>query len=1020
MQLLVPNQTSRRMHDIYRRVGLEAHPTKGFADEEVAEFWGASVDGLEGLVRANIKRAISLTWVTSQVAKMQVCSVGLLEVLAGGYVSLFCFRRRLMSLLDLIYVMQAGRDRKDVVRLCPAAVDELWSLVLLAPLAVTDLRASFSDRIFMVDASNWGDAVVGAKLHGKMSEEIHRHGASKSAWTRLLSPFKSYLRGKGCLDPDSELPEGETGYSEHPVWEVAARGLDYEVLWKSKAKEGRHINLGELRSYIKAEQLGANDSCDQRLPIGSDSQVTIGAICKGRSASGCLNSLLRQSLPVVLGCGIYSSPGYIGSARNPSDDPTRGAPLRSADIELPDWWVAANAGDFAPLDAFLSSIDLHPHQLAGYDDLREISGMEPEKFDPESKSGLNKFHKRIKQSIKLRASQKDAVLNDTGSSSKTSFFSQEVLECLQSFGVEQFIFQDGKTWPPTEKGFLDLYSGKKGFARAAVRYGAAWVLTVDFLDGPQCDLLDPKVRRRIEFLLESEVFIHFSAAPICSSFSRAITPAVRDKEHPEGLPNVSPAMAVKIEQGNSHSRWLCKLIEICLQLHIIFWIENPDSSFLWQQKEWVKLPEGTASRFYKCDYCTYNTPWRKRTRFVTNNRLSGQKRLCRRNHKHILLRGRAKGQKASWTKLAEPYPRALCSVLAHASCSDLGLYNGPVTLCCRCSHKRIGEAKNPGPRKKSTRPKDPLDLDNVELIRPETVAIGLRQWENFKAWAIDLIGAAGFDNLWLAPGLMGATLAGYGRHWYGFGGVLSSYRHLLVYVQRTWPSTKGHLQDAWSVVSRWEELEPVEHRRPLPRAMVEAMCSLCLQWGWVRVACVILITFHACARPGEVLRAPRANLILPDDIDELAGSPCFLRVSKPKPGRRGLGRVQHCKVSDYHVSLFLSKVFCAVRGHEAIYPGTSNAFRYRWNFLLRRLEVPSATLLTPGCLRASGTVELYRRGMPIMDILWALRLKNLETLQHYLQEISTQITMIDLPSRSRFLILNLSKLFPHFIKIDWL
>lgn len=336
MQLLVPNQTSRRMHDIYRRVGLEAHPTKGFADEEVAEFWGASVDGLEGLVRANIKRAISLTWVTSQVAKMQVCSVGLLEVLAGGYVSLFCFRRRLMSLLDLIYVMQAGRDRKDVVRLCPAAVDELWSLVLLAPLAVTDLRASFSDRIFMVDASNWGDAVVGAKLHGKMSEEIHRHGASKSAWTRLLSPFKSYLRGKGCLDPDSELPEGETGYSEHPVWEVAARGLDYGVLWKSKAKEGRHINLGELRSYIKAEQLGANDSCDQRLPIGSDSQVTIGAICKGRSASGCLNSLLRQSLPVVLGCGIYSSPGYIGSARNPSDDPTRGAPLRSADIELPD------------------------------------------------------------------------------------------------------------------------------------------------------------------------------------------------------------------------------------------------------------------------------------------------------------------------------------------------------------------------------------------------------------------------------------------------------------------------------------------------------------------------------------------------------------------------------------------------------------------------------------------------------------------------------------------------------------
>ena len=892
-------------------------------------------------MRANINRAISLTWVTSQVAKMQVCSVGLLEILAGGFVSLFCFRRRMMSLLDLIYVMQCGRDRKDIIRLCPAAVDELWSLVVLAPLAVSDLRASFSQKIFMVDASNWGDAVVGSTLPEKISEELHRHCASRSAWTRLLSPFKSWLRGKGCLDPESELPDGETPYSEHPLWEVAARGLDYEVIWKSKAKDGRHINVGELRAYLKAEQLGAADCVDSRFPIGSDSQVCIGAICKGRSASGCLNGLLRQSLGTVLGCGIYSSPGYIGSARNPSDDPTRGAALRSADVELPLWWIAAANGDFGPLDAFLSAIELHPHQLAGYKDLREISCIAPEIFDPEVKSGLNKFHKRVRQSIRLRASQKNRnTSTDNGSQCESPLFSQEVLQCLLSFGKEQFIFQDGKSWPPMDKGFLDLYSGKKGFARAAVRYGAPWVLTVDFLDGPQCDLLDPKVRRKIEFLIDAGAFQHFSAAPICSSFSRAITPAVRDREHPEGLDNVSPGMKTKILEGNSHSKWLCKLLEKCIQLSIIFWVENPDSSFLWQQKEWHKLPEGTASRFYKCDYCTFKAPWRKRTRFVTNNRLAGLKRLCKRNHKHILLRGRAKGQKASWTKLAEPYPRALCSVLAHASCSDLGLYNGPSTLCCRCAHRRIGEAKNPGPRKKDTRPKDPLDLDNVELIRPETVAIGQGQWDSFRRWAVDLIGMRGFDNLWLAPGLMGTTLAGYGRHWYGMGGALSSYRHLIVYVQRTWPSTKGHLQDAWSVVSKWEELEPVEHRRPLPRAMVEAMCSLCLQWGWIRVASVILLTFHACARPGEVLCSPRANLILPDDIDEAAGSPCFLRVSKPKPGRRGMGRVQHCKVTDRCVSIFLSRVFHLVRGHEYIYPGSSSAFRYRWNYVIAEAAGP--------------------------------------------------------------------------------
>jgi len=72
----------------------------------------------------------------------------------------------------------------------------------------------------------------------------------------------------------------------------------------------------------------------------------------------------------------------------------------------------------------------------------------------------------------------------------------------------------------------------------------------------------------------------------------------------------------------------------------------------------------------------------------------------------------------------------------------------------------------------------------------------------------------------------------------------------------------------------------------------------------------------------------------------------------------------------------------------------------------------------PGCLRAGGTVELYKQGMPILDILWTWRLKNIETLQHYLQEISTEITMIDLPLPTRTLVKNLNLLFPHFISLS--
>lgn len=60
---------------------------------------------------------------------------------------------------------------------------ELWGLIILAPIAVAELRATCSSDIFAVDASNWGDAVVQSKLSPFMAKEVHRHGLNKGCWT---------------------------------------------------------------------------------------------------------------------------------------------------------------------------------------------------------------------------------------------------------------------------------------------------------------------------------------------------------------------------------------------------------------------------------------------------------------------------------------------------------------------------------------------------------------------------------------------------------------------------------------------------------------------------------------------------------------------------------------------------------------------------------------------------------------------------------------------------------------------
>ena len=308
--------------------------------------------------------------------------------------------------------------------------------------------------------------------------------------------------------------------------------------------------------------------------------------------------------------------------------------------------------------------------------------------------------------------------------------------------------------------------------------------------------------------------------------------------------------------------------------------------------------------------------------------------------------------------------------------------------------------------------RDNGDLDRVDIVRPETKKIGLTQWNLFRQWAISQLGHSVFQSALSMPELLGHLLAAYGKHWYETGGSLLYLRHLLVHIQRVIPFCKGRIQPAWEIVSKWEILQPVEHRRPLPLKVLEAMVACSLFWSWPRVACILLLAFHGCCRPGEVLRATRRDLVLPMDLASSSESAVFLRIGNPKSKRRGLGKIQHVKIDHHGVSSFLQRVLGLLDGDAPVFPGTPGSFRRRWNMLLKGLKIPDDVRLTPGSLRPGGTVELYRKGVGIHDILWALRLKHVETLQHYLQEVSTEMTLFDLPKCAKLTIEEMSDFLP--------
>ena len=228
-------------------------------------------------MRSSCKKLVPLIELTLRTARIQHATVELLEILAGSWVAILQCRKRMMCLLDEIYVAQQGRPATAIVRLSPPLIDELWLLAVLSPLAVTDLRAGSLEQVFLSDASEEFKAAVSCKVSKVFAKELQRHALTRGAWSRLLSPWKVWCRNYGQLFVEEELPDGVPLVS-HPLWLAVAQTLQYQLFLRRRVRRKRHINLLELESILEVEESLTSQRSDVRYLLGSDSQVALAAV----------------------------------------------------------------------------------------------------------------------------------------------------------------------------------------------------------------------------------------------------------------------------------------------------------------------------------------------------------------------------------------------------------------------------------------------------------------------------------------------------------------------------------------------------------------------------------------------------------------------------------------------------------------------------------------------------------------------------------------------------------------------
>ena len=53
-----------------------------------------------------------------------------------------------------------------------------------------------------------------------------------------------------------------------------------------------------------------------------------------------------------------------------------------------------------------------------------------------------------------------------------------------------------------------------------------------------------------------------------------------------------------VSEGNDHADWLADLISVACEHDLLYWVENPDGSFLWLLDAWIELGSQTQRIFF--------------------------------------------------------------------------------------------------------------------------------------------------------------------------------------------------------------------------------------------------------------------------------------------------------------------------------------------------------------------------------------------------------------------------------------
>ena len=258
-------------------------------------------------------------------------------------------------------------------------------------------------------------------------------------------------------------------------------------------------------------------------------------------------------------------------------------------------------------------------------------------------------------------------------------------------------------------------------------------------------------------------------------------------------------------------------------------------------------------------------------------------------------------------------------------------------------------------------------------------------------------------------------LTRYGIDLYTSGRPYSHYAETINSIGAQQPGVRRLLSGAWDLAFSWLREEPYEHHVACPYQVMLAATTLAIVWGWPRVAGAILLSWGAICRIGEVVAAKRSDLVLPVDTGGALWT-VMLRVGEPKTRFRA-ARHQLARLDWQDLVGVIVSIYEDLHPSARLWPWSPQALRTRFKQLLEALGLPTVQgplgrPLDLGSLRAGGATHLLMVTEDSELVRRRGRWISARTMEIYLQEASSSTFFPQLPVRVKDRIHDLARAFP--------